>query len=80
MYPRSNRQSDGAALSGAFLTKLNESLTVEFRQTQPPQLPLKKSEARRVGPSNTFADFLGVLSVEANQIPKGLSVSGAPHD
>jgi len=68
-----NRQSDRAgALSGAFLAKLNQPLTAEFWQTQPPQLPFKKSEARRLRPANAFADFLEVLSVEANKIAKGL--------
>jgi hypothetical protein len=36
-----NRHSDGAgALSGAFLAKLYQPVAAEFRQTQPPQLPL----------------------------------------
>ncbi len=66
-----NRQSDGTgALSGAFLAKLYQPVAAEFRQTQPPQLPLEQSEARRLGPSNALADFLEVLLVEANKIAK----------
>src|SRR5208337_2256969 len=69
MNPRSIARVTGAAPARA-RSRLSSG------QTRSPQLPLKRSEARLPGQSNAPADFLEVLSVDAIEIAKGLTVWG----
>lgn len=74
-------QSDGTGTFGcALLPKLDQSLAIEFRQTQGSQTAFKERQACRFRPTYLLTDLAEIIAMKSNEITKGLRFVSAPRE